>query len=80
MKQKRPPFTWHYYAMAFGALAGMLAATISAWGSLMSAIGFVVLAHPVVNYSSPVRVVLLLIFAVMYIFAFPAELAVQVGG
>jgi hypothetical protein len=71
MKKTRPPFTWHYYVMALGALAGLMALTLSAWGSLMAAIGFAVLAHPVLRFSGPTRTVFLLMFAAMYVFGFP---------
>ncbi|UQB41299.1 hypothetical protein JX580_06235 [Thiomicrospira microaerophila] len=71
MDKPRPPFTWHYYVMALGALAALMALTLGAWGSLVSAVGFAVLAHPVIRFSGPTRAVFLLIFATMYVFAFP---------
>lgn len=71
MQKQRPPFTWHYYLMAFGALAAMLAVTLSAWGAVVSGLGFAVLSHPVIRFSGPTRAVFLLAFAAMYVFAFP---------
>lgn len=67
----RPPMTWHYYSMALGALGAIVAAPLAAWGAVMSGIGFAVLSHPVIGFSMPVRVVFLLIFAAMFVFAFP---------
>jgi hypothetical protein len=71
MDNPRPPFTWHYYAMGFGALAALMALTLGAWGSVVSALGFIILAHPVVRLSGPTRAVFLLVFAAMYVFGFP---------
>lgn len=71
MQNQRPPFTWHYYLMALGALAAMLALTLSAWGAVVSGLGFAVLSHPVIRFSGPTRTVFLLVFAAMYVFAFP---------
>ncbi|WFE68524.1 hypothetical protein P8S54_09990 [Thiomicrospira sp. R3] len=77
MDNPRPPFTWHYYAMAFGALAALMALTLGAWGSVVSALGFTVIAHPRIRLSGPTRTVFLLIFAAMYVFAFPSPDAVH---
>lgn len=71
MQKERPPFTWHYYVMALGVLFALMAATLGGWSSFASGIGFAVLAHPVVRFSGPTRTVFLLIFAAMYVFAFP---------
>ncbi len=71
MQKERPPFTWHYYVMAVGVLFALMAATLGAWGSFVSGLGFAILAHPVVRFSGPTRTVFLLVFAVMYVFAFP---------
>jgi hypothetical protein len=57
--------------MALGALAAMLALTLSAWGAVVSGLGFAVLSHPVIRFSGPTRTVFLLVFAAMYVFAFP---------
>jgi hypothetical protein len=71
MDKPRPPFTWHYYVMGLGALALLMALTLGAWGSAVSALGFAVLAHPHLQFSGPTRTVFLLIFVAMYVFAFP---------
>lgn len=71
MEKPRPPFTWHYYVMALGAFAAMMALTLLAWGSVISAIGFAVVSHPQMRFSAPVRSLFLILFAVMYVFAFP---------
>lgn len=71
MQKERQPFTWHYYVMALGALAALMAGTLGAWSSVVSAVAFAILAHPVIRFSGPTRTVLLLVFAVMYVFAFP---------
>ncbi|WP_044410551.1 hypothetical protein [Thiomicrospira microaerophila] len=71
MDKPRPPFTWHYYVMGFGALAVLMALSLGAWGSVVSAVGFTILAHPVIRFSGPTRTVFLLAFAAMYVFGFP---------
>lgn len=64
-------FTWHYYLMAFGALMAMLAATLSAWSGVASALAFVIMSHPVVKLPGIGRFVMLIIFAVFFVFSFP---------
>ncbi|MGE4501809.1 MAG: hypothetical protein AB7D03_02935 [Thiomicrospira sp.] len=72
MAKQRPPFTWHYYMMGLGGFAMLLAVSLAAWGSLVSALAFAIVSHPHLALSGPVRVVFLLIFAAMFVFAFPA--------
>jgi hypothetical protein len=64
-------FTWHYYLMAFGALMAMLAATLASWSGVVSALSFVVMSHPVVKLPGIGRFIMLVIFAVLYVFSFP---------
>ena len=71
MDKERIPFTWHYYAMGLGAVGLFLALTLLAWGSAISSLGFIILSHPMMRLSGPTRAVFLLLFAVMYGFAFP---------
>ncbi|BBN59363.1 hypothetical protein [Hydrogenovibrio marinus] len=71
MNAQKAKFTWHYYLMAFGALMAMLAATLSAWGGVVSALGFAVISHPAIRFAGVGRFVFLIIFAVLYVFAFP---------
>lgn len=75
--KQRIKFTWHYYGMALGALMALLAATLSAWGAVMSAIGFLVLCHPVIQFQGVTRFVFLVLFIVLYVFAFPDPSVVQ---
>ncbi len=77
MSSKKPKFTWHYYSMAFGALGAMLAATLSAWSALFCAIGFALLSHPVLPFKSLTRTVFLVMFLILYVFAFPDANVVQ---
>jgi len=74
---KKAKFTWHYYLMAFGALMAMLAATLSAWSGVVSALSFIVMSHPVVKLPGIGRFVMLILFAVFFIFAFPDPSVVQ---
>lgn len=76
--KSRPPMTWHYYSMALGALGAIVAAPLAAWGAVMSGVGFAVLSHPVIGFSAPVRVLFLLVFAAMFVFAFPDAEVVKV--
>lgn len=77
MEKERIPFTWHYYVMGLGAVGLFLALTLLAWGSAMSSLGFIILAHPMIRFSGPTRTVFLLLFALMYGFAFPDADAVR---
>lgn len=77
MSVKKPKFTWHYYLMALGALGAMLAATLSAWSALVTAIGFALLSHPVLQFKTLTRTVFLVLFAILYVFAFPDASVVQ---
>lgn len=69
--KQKAKFTWHYYFMAFGALMAMLAATLSAWSGIVTALAFVIMSHPKVKLPGIGRFVMLIIFAVLYVFAFP---------
>ncbi len=71
MKQQKAKFTWHYYGMAFGALMAMLAGTVGSIGGVVSALAFAVLCHPVIKFQGIGRFVFLILFAILYIFAFP---------
>lgn len=77
MSERKPKFTWHYYAMAFGALGAMLAATLSAWSALICAIAFALLSHPVLPFKSLTRTVFLVMLLILYAFAFPDAGVVQ---
>lgn len=71
MKQAKTKFTWHYYAMALGVLLALLAMTLSAWSSALSALGFSVIAHPKLQYKGMTRLIILAAFIFLYGFAFP---------
>ncbi len=73
MKTQRPPFSWHYYAMALGVLSAALAATLGAWSAVAAAVGFAVVSHPGLRFTGLTRQVILVLFAIMYVFAFPAQ-------
>lgn len=73
-KKQRPPFTWHYYAMALGALAFALAASLGAWSAAAAAFGFTVISFPALKFSGLTRQVILILFVIMYVFAFPAKI------
>lgn len=77
MPERKPKFTWHYYAMAFGALGAMLAATLSAWSALICAIAFALLSHPVLPFKTLTRTVFLVALFILYAFAFPDAAVVQ---
>lgn len=77
MNKQKAKFTWHYYAMAFGALMAMLAATLGAWGSVVSALAFAILCHPVIQFQGVTRFVFLILFIIFYVFAFPDPSVVQ---
>lgn len=77
MSSKKPKFTWHYYFMALGALGAMLAATLSAWSALVCAIAFALLSHPVLPFKALTRTVFLVMFFILYGFAFPDANVVQ---
>ena len=71
-RQKRPPFTWHYYSMAAGAFALLLAAVLSAWSAAVAAAGFLIISHPGLKFVGLTRQVILIMFALIYVFAFPS--------
>ncbi|CAN8139142.1 conserved hypothetical protein [uncultured Thiomicrorhabdus sp.] len=71
MNQAKAKFTWHYYVMAFGALLAMLAATLGAWGGVVSGLAIAVLSHPKIQFQGVGRFVFYAIFLVIYVFAFP---------
>lgn len=70
-KSKRPPFTWHYYFMALGALMVLLALTLSAWGSAIAAVGFAFVFLPNLLFKLHTRLIFAILFAVVYIMGFP---------
>lgn len=71
MNAEKAKFTWHYYVMALGALMAMLAATLSAWGGVVSALAFTIVSHPVIRFGGAGRIVFMIVFAILYVFAFP---------
>ncbi|MEA3406070.1 MAG: hypothetical protein U9R28_10090 [Pseudomonadota bacterium] len=71
MKAEKAKFTWHYYGMAFGALMAMLAGTVGSIGGIVSGIAFAILCHPVIKFQGVGRFVFLVLFAILYVFAFP---------
>ncbi|BBP43707.1 hypothetical protein [Thiosulfativibrio zosterae] len=77
MNTPKAKFTWHYYLMAFGALMGLMALTLSAWSAAASALGFMVMSHPVLQLKGPTRFIFLALFAAFYYAAFPDPSVVQ---
>ncbi|MDR9498617.1 MAG: hypothetical protein RI556_05540 [Hydrogenovibrio sp.] len=71
MAEKRTRMSWHYYAMALGVLLGLMAATLAAWGSMVSGFAFAILCHPLIPFKGLTRGVFLTLFAILYVFAFP---------
>ena len=71
MKEEKAKFTWHYYGMALGALMAMLAATLGSSGGIVSGIAFGVLCHPKMKLQGVGRFLFLIVFAILYVFAFP---------
>lgn len=71
MNQEKAKFTWHYYGMALGALAAMLAATLGSVGGIVSGLAFGILCHPVIKFQGVGRFVFLILFIILYVFAFP---------
>lgn len=71
MQQAKAKFTWHYYAMALGVLLALMAATLSAWGSVVSALSFSIVSHPRLQFKGLTRFFFLAAFSILYIFAFP---------
>ncbi len=77
-KQARPPFTWHYYLMALGILMALLALTLSAWGSAIAAVGFAFVFLPNLLFKFHTRIILAILFAVVYVMGFPpAEVVIE---
>ncbi|SIN85412.1 hypothetical protein SAMN05443662_0726 [Sulfurivirga caldicuralii] len=72
-KPQKLPFTWHYFAMAIGALAAVLSALLGAWSAAAAALGFAIIAHPGLRFTGLTRQVILILFAIMFIFAFPSD-------
>ncbi len=68
---KRPPFTWHYYFMALGALMALLALTLSAWGSAIAAVGVAFVFLPNLLFKLHTRLIFAILFAVVYVMGFP---------
>lgn len=77
MSEQKAKFTWHYYAMALGILMAMLAATLSAWSAVASAVGFAIICLPAIAFKGVTRFIFLVLFAVFFIFAFPDASVVQ---
>ncbi|WP_178861638.1 hypothetical protein [Thiomicrorhabdus cannonii] len=71
MNQQKAKFTWHYYGMALGALLAMLAGTVGSIGGVVSGLAFGILCHPKLQFRGVGRFVFLVLFAILYIFAFP---------
>jgi len=71
VKEEKAKFTWHYYAMALGALMAMLAATVGSLGGVVSALAFGILCHPVIKFQGVGRFIFLILFVILYVFAFP---------
>ncbi len=70
---RKQPFTWHYFAMAIGVLAAALSALLGAWSAAAAAAGFAIVAHPGLRFTGLTRQVILVLFAIMFVFAFPAH-------
>ncbi|AEG31438.1 hypothetical protein [Thiomicrospira cyclica] len=73
----KPKFTWHYYMMGLGAFASLIAVSLLAWSALVSAVAFIIVAHPVLRLTGALRLVFLVVFAVMYVFSFPSIEVIQ---
>ncbi len=71
MEKKKTKFTWHYYLMAVGVLMAMLAGTLSAWNAVFIALSFMIMSHPVIKLPGIGRFIVLIVFVVLYVFAFP---------
>lgn len=71
MSKERLKFTWHYYGMALGVLGALLGATLSAWGAVVSGVSFAILCHPLLRFQGVTRFVFLILFIILYLFAFP---------
>ena len=71
MKEEKAKFTWHYYGMALGALLAMLAGTLGSLGGVVSGIAFAILCHPVIKFQGVGRFIFLILFLILYVFAFP---------
>ncbi len=72
-KPQKQPFTWHYFAMAIGVLAAALSALLGAWSAAVSALGFAIVAHPGLRFTGVTRQVILILFAILFVFAFPTH-------
>jgi hypothetical protein len=77
MPAQKAKFTWHYYAMAFGVLMALLGMTLSAWGAVVSALGFSIISHPALPFKGLTRFIFLALFVVVYILGFPDASVVQ---
>ncbi|MBN2865819.1 MAG: hypothetical protein JXK16_07415 [Thiotrichales bacterium] len=71
MKEEKAKFTWHYYGMALGALMAMLAGTLGSVGGIVSGVAFAILCHPVIKFQGVGRFIFLILFMILYVFAFP---------
>lgn len=77
MNQKKAKFTWHYYVMALGGFMALMAATLSAWGAVVSSVAIMIVSHPRLEYKGLTRFLFLLAFFIMYYVAFPDPQVVQ---
>jgi hypothetical protein len=71
MNTEKAKFTWHYYAMAAGALLAMLAATLGSTGGIVAGTAIAVLSHPRLRFQGLTRFMFYVVFMVIYVFAFP---------
>lgn len=71
MNEQKAKFTWHYYVMALGALLAMLAATLGSAGGIVSGLAIAVISHPRIPFQGLSRFIFYILFAILYVFAFP---------
>ncbi|NPA72710.1 MAG: hypothetical protein GXO35_07760 [Gammaproteobacteria bacterium] len=71
MNDEKAKFTWHYYVMALGALGAMLAATLGASGGIVSGLALAIISHPRIPFKTLTRVFFMVLFMILYVFAFP---------
>jgi len=77
MNEQKAKFTWHYYIMALGGFLALMAATLSAWGALLSAIAVMIVSHPRLQYKGLTRMLFMGAFLLFYAFSFPSPEVVQ---
>lgn len=71
MNEQKAKFTWHYYFMATGALMAMLAGTLGSAGGIVSGLAIAIVSFPKMPFQGISRFVFYVLFAVLYVFAFP---------